>query len=124
MEDLKPETTETIKYESLEVYEGAKFKTLLTKKHHARKAWEPENLAMVSSFIPGTIRKILVKEGQIVKKGETLLILEAMKMLNNISAGTAGKVKAVHTKIGVVVTKNQLLVELDPIAEKKKRRKT
>jgi biotin carboxyl carrier protein len=114
---------EPIKYETLEVYEGAKFKTLHTRKHRERKPWVPDNPAMICSFIPGTIRKIYVKEGQVVKKGEKLLTLEAMKMLNELTASIAGKVKTIHVKTGAIVTKSQLLVELEAAEGKAVRKK-
>jgi biotin carboxyl carrier protein len=123
MEEPKTNTTEPVKYEMLEVYEGAKFKTLLTRKHRERKAWTPDNPALVTSFIPGTIRKVFVKDGQRVKAGDKLLTLEAMKMLNELSAAVSGTVKTIHIKTGQVVSKNQLLVELIAEPEKKDSKK-
>jgi biotin carboxyl carrier protein len=52
-----------------------------------------------------------VKEKEKVKKGESLLSLQAMKMNNEILAVTAGTVRKIHVKKGDVVVKNQLLVE-------------
>lgn len=125
MEEKKNGNETPVKYDTLLVYEGAKFKTLHTRKHKARKQWIPVNPAEVTSFIPGTVRKIFIKEGQIVKKGDCLLTLEAMKMLNKITASMDGMVKAVNVKTGVNVTKSQVLIELQeaPPVEKKKKRK-
>ena len=123
MEEHKSETPEQVKFETLQVYEGAKFKTLYTRKHQERKAWVPDNPALATSFIPGTIRKIFVKEGDLVKKGEKLVILEAMKMLNEIVAEAPGVVKSIPVKIGQIVTKNSVLVELEIREEQPKARK-
>ena len=49
----------------------------------------------VHSEIAGNIWKILVKEGDAVKKGDTLLIVEAMKMFNEIEADKAGTIKEI-----------------------------
>lgn len=114
MEDNKEnEGAEPVKYNSLQLYEGAKYKTLYTRKYIERKPWIPVDPHVVKSFIPGTIRKIFVKEGQKVKKGETLLILEAMKMMNELIAPMAGVVKIVHAKTGTIVANKQILVEIE-----------
>lgn len=63
--------------------------------------------------MPGKIVKILVKEGDEVKKGETLLILEAMKMENEIKAGIDGKVKAIHVQEGVALESGVLMMEVE-----------
>lgn len=49
--------------------------------------------APVKAPLPGVVTKILVSEGQAVKKGETVLVLEAMKMENNITAEADGTVR-------------------------------
>jgi biotin carboxyl carrier protein len=122
MEEQK-ENQDPVKYESFQVYEGAKFKTLLTRKHLARKPHVPEDLRIVKSFIPGTIRKVFVKEGQPVKKGEKLCTLEAMKMVNLICAAMDGIVKIIHVKPGTLVSNKQVLVELEESGGKKKEKK-
>lgn len=66
----------------------------------------------VYSFIPGTILKVFVKEGQCVRKGEDLLTLEAMKMQNLIKSPVEGIVKSLNVKEGVKVPKGKLMVEL------------
>ncbi len=89
------------------------YKTYLTKKFYERRNYEPHNPKKLISFIPGTILKILVKEGQKVKKGQPLLILEAMKMENEILAERAFKVKAIHVKKGQIAPKNTLMMEFE-----------
>ena len=60
--------------------------------------------------MPGMVLKIMVKEGQEVKKGDSLLVLEAMKMENNIKALGDGTVKTIKIKEGDKVEKNQVLI--------------
>jgi biotin carboxyl carrier protein len=123
MEDNKEkDTPKEVKYESFELDDGAKFKTLLTRKFRERKPWIPEDPTVIKSFIPGTIRKVFVKEGQKVKKGEKLCSLEAMKMTNEIITTIDGIVKTIHVKAGIIVSNKQVLVELEKVVLKKKKR--
>ena len=63
--------------------------------------------------MPGKIVSIAVKEGQDVSAGQLLLVLEAMKMQNEIVAPGAGKVKKVNVKPGQNVEAKDVLVELE-----------
>lgn len=56
---------------------------------------------------------ILVKEGDAVERGATLVVLEAMKMEMRVAAPHAGRVKAVGCKVGEVVERGRVLVELE-----------
>ncbi len=66
----------------------------------------------VKSTLPGSVFKILVKEGQRVKSGEVLVILEAMKMEIEIISPSDGIVSALHVNVGDVVENEQILVSL------------
>lgn len=66
----------------------------------------------ISSPMPGTIFKVNVNPGDQVKKGQTLLVLEAMKMENEITAPADGKVVDVKVTKGQSVALGQVLVEL------------
>lgn len=90
-----------------------KYRTVLTKKFQNRKVYAEKDPRMVSAFIPGTIRKVNVKHGDSVKKGDLLLILDAMKMKNRILSPIDGTIKQVNVKSGDLVSKNHVLVELD-----------
>ncbi len=90
-----------------------KYKTKVTKKFENRKQYEVPNPKNVLSYIPGTINEIFEKEGQEVKAGESILILEAMKMRNQIAMPFDGKVKAIHVKEGDRIPKNYLMVEIE-----------
>jgi biotin carboxyl carrier protein len=62
--------------------------------------------------MPGTILSINVKPGDSVKAGDVLLILEAMKMENEIMAPADGVVAAVNVSVGASVNTGDLLVTL------------
>ena len=63
-------------------------------------SFERDNIKEVKAIIPGLILKINVKEGSEVKKGDVLLILEAMKMRNRIYADFDGIIKSIAVKEG------------------------
>lgn len=63
--------------------------------------------------MPGLVLNIMVEPGQAVSKGDTLLILEAMKMENVIKAANDGVIKLVAVQKGAAVEKGQLLLELE-----------
>jgi biotin carboxyl carrier protein len=67
----------------------------------------------VISPLPGNIFKILVTKGQAVKRGESLVVIESMKMENNITADRDGVVKAIHVQIGQSVLQGDALVDLE-----------
>lgn len=73
---------------------------------------DPDNKLEVGASIPGTIIKVLVNEGQEVKEGESLLVIEAMKMETNIVAAASGTVEAVLIKEGQQVKTGELLMKL------------
>jgi biotin carboxyl carrier protein len=62
--------------------------------------------------IPGVILSIDIKVGDEIKVGDRLLVLEAMKMENNITAEKEGVVSAIHVKIGQQVLQSELIIEL------------
>ena len=62
--------------------------------------------------LPGIINAVKVTVGQIVKKGDVLIILEAMKMENEITAETNGKVSKIFVQKGATVETGAPLVEI------------
>jgi len=66
----------------------------------------------VNSPMPGSVFKVVAREGQSVTAGETLLILEAMKMEIEVAAPTAGTVKQIAVSEGNTIETDQLLVML------------
>ena len=67
----------------------------------------------VKSPLPGVILDIKVKEGDEVKKGQTIIILEAMKMENSINADKDGKVTAINVSKGESVLEGTDLVIIE-----------
>ncbi|GAP67578.1 biotin-requiring enzyme [Bacteroidales bacterium 6E] len=105
---------EEIQYESL-IVQGAKYETTLTNKFRNRKVWQPHNPNLIVSFIPGTIIDVMVKTGQKVKAGETILVLEAMKMHNNVLMPFDGEIVKINVKNDEIVPKNHVMIEIKPI---------
>ena len=68
---------------------------------------------VVAAPLPGTITKVLVSEGDKVKKGDTLLTMEAMKMENSITAEADGIVRKVHVGVGASVNQGDALVDFE-----------
>jgi len=65
----------------------------------------------VKAPMPGMVLNVLVKEGDTVKKGDALLILEAMKMENILKSPSDGVIKKIAAIKGNAVEKNQLLIQ-------------
>ena len=74
---------------------------------------DPKNEREVGSSIPGKIVKVLVSEGEEVKKGDKLFIAEAMKMETNIVANIDGKVKDIFVREGDMVESGELLLSFE-----------
>jgi biotin carboxyl carrier protein len=68
---------------------------------------------MILSFIPGTVLDILVKPGQRVRKGDSLMLLDSMKMQNKLKSTMDGKVKTILVKKGDRVSKGMVLIEVE-----------
>jgi len=68
----------------------------------------------VTAIMPGKVIRILVREGDKVAEGDVVLILEAMKMENELNAPRAGTVKAIHVAPGSDVEMGAVLVEIEP----------
>lgn len=92
---------------------GTKYRTTLTEKYKNRKKWVEPDKKSVCAFIPGTIVKVCVKEGQTVTEGDNLFVLEAMKMKNHIVSPISGKIKHINVKSGDLVERQQLLLVLE-----------
>lgn len=111
MSDNKIDATEFVDF----AVTARKYKTLLTTKYKNRKSWVEPNPLEIQSFIPGTIIQISVEENQIVKEGEPLLILEAMKMQNRIEMPFTARIKKINVNVGDRIPKDSIMIELDNV---------
>ena len=75
----------------------------------AAQAGGPKN---INSELPGTVTKIVAANGQRVKKGDVLLVIEAMKMANDIVSDVEGTVQRIAVTEGQSVNQGDLLVEM------------
>jgi pyruvate carboxylase subunit B len=96
------------------VVTARKYKTLLTNKYLNRPVWNKHQLGEIMSALPGTVNRIVVKEGQPIEEGELVMIQEAMKMQNRILAPVSGTVKEIYVKEGDKISKNCLMIRIEP----------
>jgi biotin carboxyl carrier protein len=66
----------------------------------------------IKAPLPGTILELKVSAGDMVKVGDTLLIMEAMKMENNIKSDKEGKIESIKVKNGDSVLEGDVLIEI------------
>lgn len=93
--------------------ENGVFESRVTRKFAARKLFEKKDPRVIKAMIPGAVNQIDTEVGKRVKQGDTLMILEAMKMLNQIKAPQDGTVKVIRVAQGEKITKGQVLIELE-----------
>lgn len=72
----------------------------------------PKGVGTIKSPLPGTILEMFVKEGDTVSVGQKLLMLEAMKMENNIESDKAGKIISIKKQKGDSVMEGDILIEI------------
>lgn len=103
-----------LKNNDIIIVHSAKYQTNYNTKYLNRKKWVEPNPNHIISFIPGTIIDVFVKEGQVLEEGKSILILEAMKMHNNVQMPFKGKIVKLNVEKGQKVPKNLLMVEIAP----------
>ena len=111
IDPMKEAEAPKARYNTLNI-DGEKYKTLLTEKFKNRQKWKNPDTREIYSEIPGTVVDIYVKEGQKVKEGDLLMILEAMKMKNKIKFLADGVVKKICVKENQQIPKGYLMVEM------------
>ena len=89
------------------------YQTQLTRKFENRRRYVAVDPRKVVCVIPGIILEINVQEGDKVGPGDRLLVLEAMKMQNDILCPLEGKIKTIHVQEKQMVSKGALLLELE-----------
>ena len=89
--------------------ESGKIESGVTKQSTRPKALAPGD---ITTAMPGKIVKIVVKKGDYVKPGDTVLVIEAMKMENEIHSTIDGKVEEIFVSVGDSVNPDEILVKL------------
>jgi biotin carboxyl carrier protein len=92
---------------------GSLYLTRISNKFKKRINYQTADPRLILSFIPGTVLDIFVSPGQNVKKGDLLMILDAMKMQNRLKCPMDGKIKSIVASKGDRVSKGALLIEME-----------
>jgi acetyl/propionyl-CoA carboxylase alpha subunit len=79
----------------------------------ARKSSGHDHASELAAPMPGVVRSVSVSEGESVSKGQTLMVLEAMKMEIRIQAKSDGVVQKLFVKQGQTVEREQVLIEVE-----------
>jgi biotin carboxyl carrier protein len=72
-----------------------------------------DSLIRVTAYMPGRVVALLAEEGESVEAAKSVVVLEAMKMENEIQAGAAGTVRKIHVEVGQAVESGDLLFEIE-----------
>ncbi len=102
-----------IRFRTMAVEDHSRYRTLLTDKFKNREKWVSPDDSKIISVIPGTVITVLVRKGQKVEKGDSLLILESMKMQNKITSPRSGVVKKIKVAAGQNIPKGYTMMELE-----------
>ena len=113
-EEVMVETLSEIEVTSGNNSSGGKKKAVSNKNSNSNERPRPTHAGHVTTSMPGTIVAVKVKVGDKVKAGDGVLVIEAMKMENEIQASTTGVVVAVHVAKGDSVTPDESLLEIQP----------
>lgn len=95
------------------VIDDTEYLTRHTRKFALRTPYAAPDPDKLLAFIPGLIQTVSVKAGDRVRWGDPLLVLEAMKMRNDVTSPRDGIIKSVHVRAGEKVMKRQLLIEFE-----------
>jgi biotin carboxyl carrier protein len=87
--------------------------SILTKTSGAKQGVRHDHAGGLIAPMPGQVRSVNVSVGDLVKKGQTLVVIEAMKMEIRIQALKDGTVKTVQVKQGQTVEREQILIEME-----------
>lgn len=90
----------------------------LSQSTHAISKSKLKSADKITAPMPGKVTKVFVKEGQIVKKGDSLIVMEAMKMEYTLKSDLDSAVEKVLVELGQQVSLGHLLVQLNAEANK------
>ena len=93
--------------------DGANYVLTVPDTRTSRRRGASAGSGQLTAQMPGQVTAVEVSAGDSVTAGQTLVVLEAMKMEIRVTAPTDGLVKAVHVSVGDVVERGQTLVEID-----------
>jgi biotin carboxyl carrier protein len=93
--------------------EDTTYQTFVTPAFEKRKPWQKPDENKILSSLPGTAIKINVQKGDTVKVGQPILVFEAMKMMNTVTAYRVGVIKDIFVKPGDKFSKNHLVFEFE-----------
>lgn len=79
----------------------------------AKRKTDPTDANQIGATMPGTVLKVVVSKGSPVKRGEHLLITEAMKMETTVQAPKDGTIKEIHVVAGDAISTGDLLIEME-----------
>ncbi len=80
-----------------------------------------EGPAPVRAPMPGLVLRVEVEEGELVEAGGGLLVVEAMKMENSLTAAVGGRIGAIHVVAGQTVEKDDILIDMLPSDQESER---
>ncbi len=106
-EETSPRTEDRPSYR--EFKQTGREPTVLVIDPSSEKPYSAADKGTVTSPMPGTVMRIIRNEGEDVRQGETVLILEAMKMENEIPAPVSGKIEKMNCSCGDTVSGGEIL---------------
>jgi len=97
---------------------GQSYALTLPDARRGRRQGQGSGLAALEAQMPGTVRQVLVAAGETVARGQTLALIEAMKMEMRVTAPEAGVVTRVTVTAGQTVERGQALFALGPVPDR------
>ncbi|ESO05820.1 hypothetical protein HELRODRAFT_188188 [Helobdella robusta] len=100
-------------------YEGTVFEVNVLERHvsdlqkYMPKKVKIQKDTLVIAPMSGVVKSVAVKVGDVVAEGQEVLVLEAMKMQNSLTAAIQGKIKKLNVKVGATVSAEDVLIELE-----------
>ncbi len=113
MEMIEGDTLNEYKVNTINNYYEIEVIDAATRYRNASKSSLDDGSSIISTPMPGKIVKIPVKEGDTVEKGQTVIIVSAMKMESEYKSAADGVVKHIHVAEGDAVEGNQPLIEIE-----------
>ena len=98
----------------VEVTNGKKSSKKLTQENSKTVRPRPNHEGCITTAMPGTIIDVKVKIGDRIEAGDSIIVIEAMKMENEIQSPTSGIVVAIHVSKGESVSPDETLLEIQP----------